>query len=69
MINTRTGRLSATRDAVTSSRDAVVARRPTVVVLVVVVVVVGDVDNCSDDVTLYDAMKQPQFTTCCVLQC
>lgn len=52
----------------TSSRDAVVARRPSVVVVLadivvaVVVVVVGDVDKCCDDVTLYDAMNFRQQT-------
>ena len=64
-LRPRTGRLNVARDAVTSSCDAVVARRLTVVAafadVVVVVVVVGasDVDRCRDDVTppLRDAMN------------
>jgi len=64
-LRPRTGRLSVARDAVTSSCDAVVARRLTVVAafadVVVVVVVVGasDVDRCRDDVTppLHGAMN------------
>jgi len=41
---------------VTSSRDAVVARR---LAVVVVIVVAGDVDECRDDVTppLYDVIS------------